>query len=40
MLCKIGGTPLLMLVANNGISCLFSAVQGGHAAVVEVGAGE
>ena len=31
--------PLIMCVQKEGVSCLCIAAQGGHAAVVEVGAG-
>jgi len=39
VLCKAGGTPLLMLVKNGGFSCLYQAAAKAHGDVVEVGAG-
>jgi len=36
MLAKAGGRDLVMLVANNGETCLFAAAQYGHLDVAEV----
>jgi len=40
VLCKAGGTRLMMRVLDDGASCLYIAAERGHAAVAEVGAGE
>ena len=40
MLLKAGGAALLMLVRNGGTSCLYTAFEKGHTAVVEVCADE
>ena len=40
MLLKAGGKALLMLVRNGGTSCLYTALEHGHSAVVKVCADE
>jgi len=36
MLVQAGGEDLLMIVNNNGISCLYKAAQNGHMCAAEV----